>query len=70
MEPLVIFSAGLVVYCGYLAILDSTKTWRVSCMETATKRAPAKKRHAVSGRQRRPTHTTEIPVGRPLLQRI
>lgn len=70
MEPLVIFSAGLVVYCGYLAILDSTKTWRVCRMETAAKRAPAKKRHAVSGRQRRPTHTTEISVGRPLLQRI
>ena len=70
MEPLVIFSAGLVVYCGYLAILDCIKGWRVCRLVTAAKRAPTKKRHAVSGRQRRPAPATEIPVGRPLLQRI
>jgi hypothetical protein len=25
MEPLVIFGAGLVIYCGYLAILDEMR---------------------------------------------
>lgn len=70
MEPLVIFGAGLVIYCGYLALLDSSKTWRAWRLETAAKRAPAKKRRVVPARQQRPRSATGIAVGRPLLQRI
>jgi len=70
MEPLVIFGAGLVVYCGYLAMLDSTKAWRTCRMETAAKRASTKKQRVISGRRRRPGTATGIPVGRPILQRV
>lgn len=70
MEPLVIFGAGLVVYCGYLAMLDSTKAWRTCRTETTAKRAPAKKQRVMSGSQRRPRPATGIPVGRPILQRV
>lgn len=70
MEPLVIFGAGLVIYCGYLAMLDSTKAWRTCRMETAAKRASSKKQGAISGRRRRPKPATGIPVGRPILQRV
>ncbi len=69
MEPLVIFGAGLVIYCGYLAFLDSSKAWRVCRKECAVKRTPAKKRHATSGRQRQPKPATGLTVCRPLLQR-
>ncbi|MGA7826617.1 MAG: hypothetical protein WCA04_03095 [Geobacteraceae bacterium] len=70
MEPLVIFGAGLVIYCGYLTILDSSKAWRVSRAKTAVKRAPAKKRQAAPARQRRPRVATGIPVAASLLQRV
>ena len=70
MEPLVIFGAGLVVYCGYLALLDSCKAWRVCRKVCAVKRAPAKKRHAATGRQRQPKPATGLAMGRPLLQRV
>jgi len=70
MEPLVIFGAGLVIYCGYLALLDSCKAWRVCRKECAVKRAPAKKLQAAAGRHRRPNSATGIAMGRPLLQRI
>ncbi len=30
MEPLVIFGAGLVVYCGYLSIADEIRVWKKS----------------------------------------
>jgi hypothetical protein len=70
MEPLVLFGAVLVVYCGYLALLDSSKAWRTCRIKTAAKPpAAAKNRHAVLGRPRRPRSTTGIAVGRPLLQR-
>jgi len=70
MEPLVIFGAGLVVYCGYLAFLDSSKAWRDCRSKCLAKRARAKKRHAAPGRQRQPRPATGIALGRPLLQRI
>jgi hypothetical protein len=69
MEPLVIFGAGLVAYCGYLAILDSTKAWRACRVETVAKRSPAKKRHTAASRRHRPRPETGIAVGRPLLQK-
>ena len=28
MEPLVVFSAGLVIYCGVLTMYDELRTWR------------------------------------------
>ncbi|MDD2321506.1 MAG: hypothetical protein PHO83_15790 [Geobacteraceae bacterium] len=71
MEPLVIFGAILVVYCGYLAILDTTCTWRTARLKTAAKRKPAKKRTAtVSAGHRRPRTMAGIPVGVPLLQKM
>ena len=70
MEPLVIFGAGLVVYCGYLALLDSCKAWKICRSKCAVKRAPAKKRQTATGRQRQPKPATGIAVCRPLLQRI
>lgn len=39
MELLVLFGAMLVVYCGWLVILDELRTWRVSMRV-----APEKKR--------------------------
>lgn len=30
MEPLVIFGAGLVVYCGYLSLMDEISAWKKS----------------------------------------
>lgn len=69
MEPLVIFGAGLVIYCGYLSLLDSSRSWQAWRLETAAKRAPAKKRRAVPVRQQRPRATAGTAVGRPLLQR-
>ena len=70
MEPLVIFGAGLVIYCGYLALLDSSKAWKADRSMCAAKRTPAKKRQAAAGRQRQPKPATEMAVGRPLLQRV
>jgi hypothetical protein len=70
MEPLVIFGAGLVIYCGYLALLDSSKAWRVCRSECLAKRAPVKKRQSAPVRQRQPKPAAGIPVGRPLLQRV
>lgn len=70
MEPLVIFGAGLVVYCGYLAVLDSCTAWKACRKESAARRTPAKKRHAAAGGQHRPKSATGIAMGRPLLQRI
>jgi len=70
MEPLVIFGAGLVIYCGYLTLLDSSKAWRAWRLETTAKCAPAKKRRAVPARQQRPRSAAGITVGRPLLQRV
>ena len=28
MEPMVIFSVGLVVFCGYIALMDAARDWR------------------------------------------
>lgn len=70
MEPLVIFGAGLVIYCSYLALLDSCKAWKICRSTCAAKRTPAKKRHTATGRQRQPKPATGIAMGRPLLQRI
>ncbi len=70
MEPLVIFGAGLVVYCGYLAILDTTYAWRTDRVKAATKRKAAKKRPAMSAGHRRPRTMAGIPVGGPLLQKM
>lgn len=28
MEPIVVFGAGLVLYCGYVAAVDSWRDWR------------------------------------------
>jgi hypothetical protein len=70
MEPLVIFCAGLVVYCGYLAILDAAKSWRVARVETVPKRTPAKKRRAKAGSRRQQRPAAGIPICRPLLQKV
>jgi hypothetical protein len=70
MEPLVIFGAGLVAYCGYLAILDTGYAWRTNRAKTAQKREAAKKRPAFSTGRRRQRTMAGIPVGGPLLQKM
>ncbi len=40
MEPLVIFGAGLVIYCGYLSIMDEIRAWKKS---DARQRIPDRK---------------------------
>lgn len=69
MEPLVIFGAILVVYCGYLAILDTVCSWRTGRVK-AIRRKPAKKRTAAVTTTRRPRALAGIPSGGPLLQRM
>ncbi len=48
MEPLVIFGAGLVVYCGYLSIVDEIRVWKKSY---ARLRIPDRKKTAKSSRK-------------------
>lgn len=62
MEPLVIFGAGLVVYCGYLAAADEIrdiKRWyarhRALCNGKAARTVRNRVR-AISDRNRRPRH--------------
>lgn len=69
MEPLVIFCAFLVVYCGYLAILDTTFAWRTGRVKAA-RRKPAKKRNGAAATARRPRALAGIPAGGPLLQKM
>ncbi len=38
MEPLVIFGAGLVMYCGYLAVMDEINDVRGWCAKRAQTR--------------------------------
>ncbi len=37
MEPLVLFAAGLVVYCGYLALIDEIRDFRSSFAKDGAK---------------------------------
>ncbi|HOP40071.1 MAG TPA: hypothetical protein PLI53_03430 [Geobacteraceae bacterium] len=69
MEPLVIFGAFLVIYCGYLALIDTICSWRTGRVK-ATRRKPAKKRTATPVAARRPRTMAGIPVGSPLPQKM
>ncbi len=44
MEPMVIFSAGLVVFCGYIALMDAAHDQRRSRAAIAKKEAAEKRR--------------------------
>ena len=48
MEPLVLFGAGLVVYCGYLAFMDE-----VADMKRSFAKSGAKSRRKVTGKEKR-----------------
>lgn len=69
MEPLVIFGAFLVIYCGYLCALDSTRVWRRQLAAASMKRERAKKRAKPVRYVRSPRYTTDVTVVRTLLQR-
>ena len=49
MEPLVVFSVGLVVYCGYLSLLDAVRDRERSCAGK-TEKAKEKKLYPAPGR--------------------
>jgi hypothetical protein len=70
MEPLVIFGALLVVYCGYLALLDSVRDWKTRRLPTPAEREPVKRRAPMFTGECRPRSRGGIPVGNPLLQRV
>jgi len=67
MEPLVIFGAGLVVWCGYLSILDSVRAWK---LHRAARQEPAGHRAPMPGGERRSRPMAGMAAGRPLLHRI
>lgn len=67
MEPLVLFGALLVVYCGYLAILDTIRDCKIRRTASTAPRAYLKKQA--------PMFTGECPlrgiaIGRPFLNRV
>ncbi|GFE56874.1 hypothetical protein AOG1_07530 [Geobacter sp. AOG1] len=48
MEPIVVFGAGLVLYCGYLAAMDTWRDWRRSRVKVrATVRAISHRRRSL-----------------------
>ena len=49
MEPMVIFSAGLVIYCSYVSLADALRDMRQG-NATAKKRAATKRKRLVAGR--------------------
>ncbi len=69
MEPLVIFGAFLVIYCGYLSALDAVRVWRREPRAVSEKRARSKKRAQPCRSARAPHATVHIPIGGTLLQR-
>lgn len=69
MEPLVIFGAFLVIYCGYLCALDSTRALRRQLAAASMKRERAKKRPGAVRYVRSPRYNTHVAIGRTLLQR-
>ena len=50
MEPMVIFSAGLVVYCGYIALIDAARDLRLG--KVISKKEAAEKRRIRTVRRR------------------
>jgi hypothetical protein len=50
MEPMVIFSAGLVMYCGYIALVDVVRDgW---CGKVKAERSDRKKRRTRAAKER------------------
>jgi hypothetical protein len=49
MEPLVVFGAGLVAYCGWLAILDEIRVLKKWYERRAAAAGPARSRSTVRG---------------------
>jgi hypothetical protein len=70
MEPLVIFGVILVVYCGYLAVLDTVCDGKTRRLASPAKREPVKKRAPMFTGECRTRSRGGIQVGRPLLQRV
>ncbi len=50
MEPIVIFSAGLVVFCGYIALVDAVNDMKRS--RAAVKKGAVEKRRLRAGMRR------------------
>jgi len=69
MEPLVVFGALLVMYCGYLAFLDTLRDWKTRRLASPAQREPVKKRAPLFTGACRPRTPGRIAMGRPLLHR-
>ena len=70
MEPLVVFGVILVVYCGYLAILDSMSDWKTRRLVSPAACRSVKKRASMFNSECRPRSRAGFSVGRPLLNRV
>ena len=69
MEPLVVFGALLVAYCGYLAVLDTVRDWKTRGLARPAQREPVKKRTPLFTGACQPRTRGRIAIGRPLLHR-
>lgn len=56
MEPLVLFGAGLVIYCGYLAFMDE-----VADVKRSFAKSGAKNRRKIIGKEKRLARN--VPAG-------
>jgi len=70
MEPLVVFGACLIIWCGYLAASDAIREWGLVRHKSPAKRAAMKKRVKALTSSLRPRLPAGISGGKPLLQRV
>ena len=70
MEPLVVFGACLVIWCGYLAASDAVREWGTVRRKSPAKRAVMKKRVKALTDGLRPRLPSGIAGGKTLLQRV
>lgn len=69
MEPLVLFGALLVAYCGYLAVQDTIRDWKTRRVASPANRELVKKRAPLFTGACRPRTPGRIAIGRPLPHR-
>lgn len=70
MEPLVVFGALLVAYCGRLAVLDTIRDRKTRRLARPVRRETARERAPLLSGACGPRTGGRIAVGRPLLQRV
>jgi len=69
MEPLVLFGACLVIYCGYLSALDAVRVWKRQFLAVSLKKQRSRKRARPVRYVRSPRYGATVATGRALLQR-